>query len=96
MGIVRKTPRDEYSIPNYDLMQEKCLLLYLKMYYNLLSDCKLKSHLNVVDTAAEIVLLYNQLFQQTIALNGESFETPRIAKKLPEVCRLLHGYLILV
>ena len=76
---------EELVIPHHDLMQKKCLQIYLEKHQNVLYTCELSTEFNIIKIAEDIVDIFNQLFFQPIC--HVHWDVWR-ADSLPEVSEL--------
>lgn len=56
----------ELQIPSHQLMQKKCLQIYLEKHRKMLCECLLSPELNIVQTANGINVIFEQLRRQKI------------------------------
>lgn len=71
------------TVPHHEIMQQKCLHIYLETYDKILCNCELSAELNIIKVAEDVVGIFEQLFNQQIC---HQYQETWEARDLPEVC----------
>jgi len=87
-GQVEK--QNQLAVPTHELMQEKCLHIYLEKYNKILCDCELSRQLDITRIAEEVLHIFRQLCFQKIHHHFTVYSWR--AKFLPEVSTITCMY----
>ena len=80
--VGQSSKEEALYVPDHNTMQEKALEVFLGGYRNILVDCELSHHLDIVQIAKKIAHIFRQLYRQRIS---HSRDNTWIADKLPAV-----------
>ena len=80
--VGQSSKEEALYVPDHDTMQEKALEVFLGGYRNVLVDCELSNHLDIVQIARKIAHIFRQLYLQRISHSRDNIW---VADKLPAV-----------
>lgn len=81
--FVQVEKQSQLVVPTPELMQEKCLHIYLEKYNKILCDCELSRQLNITRIAEEVLHIFRQLCCPDIHHHSTMYYWT--ARALPEV-----------